>query len=100
MLTYVRFLAVVYILHSQFDRGQRAMKSYAVHISYFAILLVLLVFSFAMNNHTLAVFFGSVAAFATDPLLLLGSFAIGALSKNLKVVLPVAVVFSIVASIT
>jgi len=40
-----------------------------------------------------------VAAFATDPLLLLGSFAIGALSKKLKVVLPFVVVFGIVASI-
>ncbi len=75
------------------------MKSYALHISYFAILLALLAFSFATNNHALAVFFGSAAAFATDPLLLLGSFLIGVLSKNLRIVLPVAIVFGIVASI-
>lgn len=75
------------------------MKPYAFHITFFVGLVLLLIFGIAANNQPLAVFFGALAALVTDPLLLLGALTIGGLSKNLKILLPVTVVFSVLLSI-
>ena len=75
------------------------MKPYVPHMTFFAVLIALLIFGIAAKITPLAVFFGGLAAFATDPLLLLGALAIGALSKNLKILLPVTVVFGVLLSI-
>lgn len=75
------------------------MKRYLPHLSFFALLLVILVVGIATNNHATAFFFGSLAAFVTDPLLLLGALAIGVISVKLEIVLPVAVVFGLLLSL-
>jgi len=75
------------------------MKPYAPHITFFAVLLGLLIFGSTANVQPLAFFFGSLIGAATDPLLLLGALAVGGGSKNLKILLPVAIVFGVLLSI-
>lgn len=75
------------------------MKPYAPHITFFAVLLGLLILGITANVRLLAIFFGSLVGAATDPLLLFGALAIGGLSKNQKILLPVAIAFGLLLSV-
>lgn len=69
------------------------------HMSFFTVLIAVAIIGLANNIHAIAVFIGRFAAVCTDPLVLVVSAAIGAVSNSMRFLLGGTVVFGALVSV-
>ena len=75
------------------------MRRFTPHIAFVSILAIVLIFGFATNNRSLAIFAGSLAGASLDPLVLISALIIGAYAKSSKILLSIAIPFAVFVSV-